>query len=109
MKKILTICAIAASALILANCTPKVAASVADKEPVPTKAQVQASFSEAQLAQGKLIYESSCARCHKLKPLDLHDPVGWNKTLKKMIPKAKLSYEDGKLVRAYLVANSKTE
>jgi len=109
MKKILFILAIGGSMLIMANCTPKVASSVADKEPVPTKAQVLASFSEDQLARGKAIFIDHCAKCHKLFPEDSRTPVQWNSILKKMIPKAKLNYDDGKLVRAYLIAHSKAD
>ncbi len=109
MKKVLSVLAIGGAMLIMANCTPKVASTVADKEPVPTKAQILASFSEDQLAQGKALYIDHCAKCHKLHAGDSRTPVQWNSILKKMIPKAKLNYEDGKLVRAYLVANSKAE
>lgn len=109
MKKILSILTIGGTLLIMANCTPKVASNVAEKEPVPTKAQVLASFSEDQLNKGKTLYIDRCAKCHKLFPEDSRTPVQWNSILKKMIPKAKLNYDDGKLVRAYLIAHSKAD
>lgn len=109
MKKILSILTIGGTLLIMANCTPKVASNVAEKDPVPTKAQVLASFSEDQLNKGKTLYIDRCAKCHKLFPEDSRTPVQWNSILKKMIPKAKLNYDDGKLVRAYLIAHSKAD
>lgn len=109
MKKILTLSCILAAVLIMANCTPKVAGTVADKEPAPTKSQVMASFTKDQLEQGHTLYTNNCGKCHGLKDPDSRTPVEWNNILKKMIPKAKLNYDDGKLVRAYLVANSKAE
>lgn len=109
MKKIFSISAILLAVMILINCTPKVAGTVTDKEPVPTKAQVLASFNEDQLAQGKTIFTNNCGKCHGLKDPASHTPPEWNKILAKMIPKAKLNYDDGKLVRAYVIANSKAD
>lgn len=109
MKKIISITGILFAVIIMANCTPKVANSVADKEPTPTKAQVLASFSDEQLAQGKTIFTDNCGKCHGLKDPESRTPPQWNKVLARMIPKAKLSYDDGKLVRAYVIANSKAD
>lgn len=108
MKSILKIFGIVVFTLFLVNCaTNAVGTTVADKEPVPTKEYVKANFSDEQLVQGRTLYENNCAKCHKLKDPASRNPEEWNNVLKKMIPKAKLTYEDGRLVRAYLVANSK--
>jgi len=108
MKSILKTSGIVIFTLFLVNCATKaVGTTVADKEPVPTKEYVLANFSEGQLNTAKSLYENNCAKCHKLKDPDSRNPEEWNKILKRMIPKAKLSYEDSRLVRAYLVANSK--
>jgi len=107
MKSILKIFGVIVFTLFLMNCATKaVGTTVADKEPVPTKEYVLANFSDEQLNTAKSLYENNCAKCHKLKDPDSRNPEEWNKVLKRMIPKAKLSYEDGRMVRAYLVANS---
>jgi cytochrome c5 len=87
-------------------CASKIV-TVADKEPAPTKEYVKANFSDEQLAQGQTLYENNCAKCHDLKDPGSRNPEEWNNVLKRMIPKAQLAYEDGRLVRAYLVAHSK--
>jgi len=108
MKSIFKTFAAVVFTLFLVNCATKVAGtSVADKEPVPTKEYVMANFSEEQLNTAKSLYENNCAKCHKLKDPASRTPEEWNNILKSMIPKAKLAYEDGRLVRAYLIANSK--
>ena len=108
MKSIFKTFGIVIFTLFLVNCATKVVGTtVADKEPVPTKEYVLANFTEDQLAQAQTLYENNCAKCHNLKEPNSRTPEEWNNILKVMIPKAKLSYEDGRLVRAYLVANSK--
>lgn len=108
MKSIIKIIGTLFFALFLMNCATKaVGDTVAHKEPVPTKEFVMANFTEDQLDNGKTLYENNCAKCHDLKNPASRDPEQWNNILKVMIPKAKLAYEDGRLVRAYLVANSK--
>ncbi len=108
MKSILKTFGVVIFTLFLVNCATKViGTTVADKEPVPTKEYVLANFSKEQLDTAKSIYENNCAKCHNLKDPASRNPEEWNNILKSMIPKAKLAYEDGRLVRAYLVANSK--
>ena len=94
MKKV--ILSIAAGAALMVSCGPK---STAVTGPKYTASE--------QLVQGKTIFENSCSKCHKLPDPAKHDDQGWIKTLSRMAPKAKLSDEDGKLVRAYLIAHSK--
>lgn len=93
--------------LFVVGCATKIVNSIADSEPVPTKQEVLANFSEIQLSQGKAYFESRCNQCHKLFDPDSRDPAQWNKVLRRMLPKTNLTYDEGKLVRAYLVANSK--
>ena len=96
----------ASGAIFMANCTPKASKAIAEM-PVETKDQITAKYSAVQLEHGKSIFMANCAKCHKLKEPGSRTPDEWNKVLKRMIPKAKLSDDDGKLVRAYLIANSK--
>lgn len=107
MKKLVTTLALGTFILAMVNCSPKASKSVST-EPAPTAEQMKANFSEEQMAQGKTIWESNCNRCHKLFAPESRDNEKWDRVLKRMIPKAKLSPEDGALVRAYLIAHSKT-
>lgn len=108
MKSIFKTLGIVVFTLFLVNCATKaMGTTVADKEPVPTKEFVKANFSEEQLNTGKMLFENNCAKCHKLKDPASRNPEEWNNVLKRMIPKADLAYEDGRLVRAYLVVHSK--
>lgn len=108
MKKLLSIATLGIFALTMSYCTPKAAKEIAD-EPIPTPDQMKAQYSVAQLYEGKMIWQDNCQRCHKLFEPDTRTPEKWNKVLARMIPKAKLSPEQGKLVKAYLIANAKTE
>ncbi|RQO30646.1 hypothetical protein DBR32_07890 [Taibaiella sp. KBW10] len=93
-------------ATFMASCYPK-ASQVIRSLPVESKAQIKAQYDQGQLAQGQQLFISNCAKCHKLKDPESKTPEQWNKTVKRMIPRAKLSDEQGKLVRAYLIANAK--
>lgn len=107
MKSIFKTFGIVLVTLFLVNCATKaIGMTVADKEPVPTKEYVMANFSEEQLNTAKLLYENNCAECHKLKEPESRNPEKWNNVLKRMLPKTKLTYEEGRLVRAYLIAYS---
>jgi len=106
MRKLIILAITASGAIFMANCTPKAGKAVAE-QPVETREQIAAQYSAAQLESGKTIFTGNCSRCHKLKEPGSRTPEQWNRVLKRMIPKAKLSEEDGKLVRAYLIANSK--
>jgi cytochrome c5 len=108
MKKTGILLLLAAVMLVMVNCSPK-ASKVISELPVESKEQIVAKYTSAQLESGKTIFLNSCNKCHKLKQPETRTPAQWNKVLKRMIPKAKLSDEDGQLVRAYLIANSKNE
>lgn len=91
MKKIL-LCGVVA-ALSAVSCTPKTIA-------------VETVKAE-ELAQGKTIFENSCARCH-----DLPEPTGfssqdWVGIMNAMAPKAKLNDEQHQLVYKYVVSVKK--
>ena len=107
MKKLFAVILYGAFVTLMVNCTPKASKAISEL-PVETKEQITAQYSPQQLESGKTIFTGNCAKCHKLKEPESRTPEQWNKVLKRMIPKAKLSDDDGKLVRAYLIANSKT-
>lgn len=106
MKTILQTFGFVIASLFVVTCAAHAAKTVAHMEPAPSKEFVKANFTEDQLASGKTLFENNCAKCHELKEPGSRNPEKWNSVLKRMLPKTQLSYEDGRLVQAYLVANS---
>ncbi|ODS91763.1 MAG: hypothetical protein ABS44_00280 [Chryseobacterium sp. SCN 40-13] len=106
MKKLKVIIITGASVVLMMSCFPK-ASKVIRALPVESKEQIKAQYTAAQLEEGHTIFTNSCGKCHKLKEPGLKTPEQWNKTVKRMIPRAKLNDDQGKLVRAYLIAHSK--
>lgn len=107
MYKSRTFIAALMATLLMASCFPK-ASQVIRALPVESKDQILAQYNQEQLIQGHTIFENNCANCHKLKQPETRTDIQWNKIIKRMIPRAKLSDDEGKLVRAYVIANSKT-
>ena len=102
-KKLLLLSSLAIGALLLSNCSPKTGKSTAAS--TTTKSEVH--YTDAPISEGETIYKSNCGKCHKLiapadKSLDK-----WNSVLPSMVHKAKLTDEQGALVRAYVMANLK--
>ncbi len=103
MKKLLLLPGLILGLMFLANCSPKTGKSTAASTTAPA-----VHYTAEQLAEGKTIFTSHCAKCHKL-----HEPQDesidkWNRVLPPMIRKAKLTEEQGNLVRAYIMANVKS-
>lgn len=63
------------------------------------------TFSAENLSQGKMIYESSCARCHDLPTVTRFNDEKWKSLVAWMAPKAKLNSQQSDLVYLY-VSNS---
>jgi len=93
--------------LFLSACATQVVKTVANTEPAPSKEFVVSNFSNAQLEEGKALFEANCAKCHNLNDPESRDAKSWNKVLQRMLPKTKLAYEEGRLVQAYLISHSK--
>lgn len=94
MKKVLGILGLVA--LVAASCTTKT---------VPTAEE--SSITPEKLAQGKVLFESSCGRCHDLpNPTDFTS-VQWVGIMNSMAPKAKFNDEQHKLVYDYVVSVKK--
>jgi mono/diheme cytochrome c family protein len=101
MRKLLLLPALALGIFILSDCSPKTGKSTT----ASTTTKTEAHYSDAQVAEGKTIFTDNCGRCHKLiNPAD-KSVDKWNSVLPTMIHKAKLSDEQGELVRAYVMAN----
>ena len=72
-----------------------------------TKEVALKQYSSAQIAEGEALNNAKCGTCHKLYPAGQFGEQRWNQVLNRMIPKAKATEQEGKLIRAYIVANSK--
>lgn len=105
IRKIIIVSSLTLCTLFLAHCSPK--ATKAISETSSTKTSTGTDYTAEQLDAGKTIFIGNCARCHGLKTPESRTPEQWDKVLKRMIPKAKLNEEDGKLVKAYLLTNAK--
>lgn len=59
-----------------------------------------------ELAEGKSLYEGSCARCHQLyKPTD-YNAEAWKPIVSRMQKKARLSDEQGMKIYNYLTSGA---
>jgi cytochrome c5 len=113
MKKLITLFAISGTILVFSNCSStKPAATASDNsataEADATVMDLKKKFSEAQMAEGKIVLETKCNKCHKLyKPTDRN--VGqWEGILPRMVKRAKLDDTQAGNVRAYILTHSKT-
>ncbi|HTO16967.1 MAG TPA: hypothetical protein VLZ83_14455 [Edaphocola sp.] len=105
MKKTIMISAILGWISIGIACSPK---KVVESGPASmTKAMAQENYSGDQIAKGEAIYQQKCGRCHVLHKTNEYKANKWHGILNSMIPKSKVSVEDGELIRAYVIANSK--
>ena len=58
------------------------------------------------IAQGKVIFENSCGKCHDLPNPKSHTDAQWTGIVNAMAPKAKLSDAQGTMVYDYVTANN---
>lgn len=75
-------------------------------EPIYTSEQIQCLYESEALAQGRQIMINHCSKCHKIHDLTSFTPTQWNHILRNMIPYTKISYEEARLLRAYVLNGS---
>lgn len=73
-------------------------------EPPPPVKPVNAMKADIEL--GKTIFTTRCGRCHDLPKPEQYTAQRWDGILLSMIPKARLSDEQGVHLTAYLKANA---
>lgn len=56
------------------------------------------------LAQGKVVYDNSCGKCHDLPNPTDHNAQDWVGIMNSMAPKAKLNNEQHQMVYDYIVS-----
>lgn len=92
-----------AAILSIASCTHKVTPTVAAATSVsPVKEEMVASVIE-----GEKTYKASCGRCHKLENPKSYTTIEWERIMKSMAVKAKLTDQQKADVSAYLAINAK--
>ncbi len=91
--------ALAVLATIVYSCASKSAAPTASA-PKTTNAPTVLT---ADLAEGKLLYENSCARCHSLYDPKDFTAEQWKPIVLRMAPKARLDEAQGQKIYNYLV------
>lgn len=106
MKKVKTLTISLLTVALMVSCFPK-ASQLIRSLPVENKTQILSQYTNDQIAKGETLMQANCGNCHKIKAAETRTAEQWNGILKRMIPKAKLSDDDGLLVRAYLIAHSK--
>lgn len=100
------VAALAIAAVLLAQCSPKTAKTV---EKSSTKTETVAkNYSQADLDEGRKVFESSCGRCHALKQPETRTVSQWEKIMPNMARKAKLDDHQTAVVTAYVMKGAKS-
>ena len=95
-----------AGTCLLGACSPKVSAPVAGPGTPSKPPAAEPRFSAAQLEEGHTLYTNNCGKCHKLFRPDQKSLAKWESVLPGMVRKAKLSNDQGALVRAWVLSNN---
>jgi len=98
--RILTLTAVT---LLLVSCGTKKAAEVAPAAPAVTETVKTTELTPA-LAEGKNLYENSCARCHKLYDPKKFSQEDWKPILVRMQKKAKVDDTQIALISNYITS-----
>jgi cytochrome c5 len=101
MKKLITIVMIS---VVVFACSHKTTSTVTKTE-ITTKTE-SAMVSNAQYLEGKLVFETKCGKCHKLKDPARGNMTQWTKWIDKMAVKAKLTPEQKMQVTNFISVNA---
>jgi hypothetical protein len=88
-------------------CSPKKAATPAFDPAMMSKEVALQQYTSAQIAEGEALNNAKCGTCHKLYAAGQFAAPRWHQVLNRMLPKAKTTEEEGKLIRAYIIASSR--
>jgi mono/diheme cytochrome c family protein len=86
--------------VIFYSCTPKASKTITTKN--TAYAKFVSKYNEQALAEGRVLMEAKCGKCHKLKDTQKYNVEKWDNILNNMIPKTKVSEEEGNKIRAYI-------
>lgn len=90
---------------MMAQCTAKKTAG-SSKSPEQIVADVKKNYTEAEMEEGKTIFESSCKKCHGLKQPETRTVEKWERVLPRMSQRSKLNEKEAGKVRAYVLAHA---
>ncbi|WP_162128510.1 HU family DNA-binding protein [Flavobacterium phycosphaerae] len=94
--------ALAALATIIYSCASKSAVVTAEPPKVEPPVATAATVLTPELAEGKSLYENSCARCHRLYEPKEFSAEQWKPIVLRMAPKARLNEAQGMKVYNYV-------
>lgn len=105
MKKILILPV--AAVLLLASCKTKSNAAETTENPNKTVGTSptftgKKRLTAGMMAEGKAVFENSCAKCHDLPAPKSHNDEQWVGIMNAMAPKAKLNAKQSELVYDYI-------
>jgi len=106
MKKVLTLLALVTVSFLLVRCGSSKPVAKAEATPGEMVAEVKKNYTAAQMEQGKVLWQSSCDKCHKLYTPESRSVSKWNSVLPRMTKRAKLDDSQAGMVRAYLIGNA---
>ena len=105
MKK--TIFFFIASAIFIIACKKKAVPVITERKTEPSKPVIiNTSAVVPDTAIGKMVFTNRCGKCHGLPATDQFTSSKWDAILYSMIPKARLTEEQGVHVIAYVKANA---
>lgn len=108
MNRILVVSGLSMVIALGIACSPRKAATPAFDPAMMSKEMALQQYTSAQIAEGAALTNAKCGTCHKLYPAGQFAAPRWHQVLNRMLPKAKATEEEGKLIRAYIIANSRT-
>lgn len=106
MKKFSILIMLGTIAVSMVQCTPK-KATTTEKSPSEKVADIKKNYTEAQMAEGKTLFEADCAKCHRLHQPEEHDIAKWENVLPRMTKRAKMDDAQAGMVRAYILTHAK--
>jgi hypothetical protein len=109
MKKIALVLVLVSTSLLLIKCTPKKITTTAISAENKAKIdEIRRNYTQAQMDEGKTIWQSNCNKCHRLHEPAEHSIDKWEKVLPDMSHRAKLSEADAGKLHAFIITNARS-
>ncbi len=111
MRRTLTIACLSASVMILSHCSPKIPSTMLTTATTSAEkvAEVKRNYTDVQMEEGRIVWQGSCGKCHKLFTPESRNVEKWEKILPRMVKRSKLDDTAAGKVRAYLLAHTQPE
>lgn len=109
MKKLLTISTFALLSVLFTQCATKKVADDGKAAGIDAAkvAEVKKKYTEADMLEGKTVWEAKCAKCHKLFEPESRTVAKWEAILPDMSLRSKLTQDQTAKVRAYILSHAK--